>query len=90
MRGSLYRNQREFYLQEQLKAIHRELGQEDHDDLDGLAEQIAAKGFPEAARARAERELRKLRRTPPMSPGVDGRAELRRLDAGAAVDGADG
>jgi ATP-dependent Lon protease len=68
VRGSLYRNQREFYLQEQLKAIHRELGQEDHDDLDGLAEQIAAKGFPEAARVRAERELRKLRRTPPMSP----------------------
>jgi ATP-dependent Lon protease len=68
VRGSLYRNQREFYLQEQLKAIHRELGQEDNDDLDGLAEQIAAKGFPEAARVRAERELRKLRRTPPMSP----------------------
>ena len=68
VRGSLYRNQREFYLQEQLKAIHRELGQEDQDDLDGLAQQIAAKGFPEAARARAERELRKLRRTPPMSP----------------------
>jgi ATP-dependent Lon protease len=68
VRGSLYRNQREFYLQEQLKAIHRELGQEDNDDLDSLAEQIAAKGFPEAARLRAERELRKLRRTPPISP----------------------
>ena len=68
VRGSLYRNQREFYLQEQLRAIHRELGQEDHDDLDGLSQQITAKGFPEAARARAERELRKLRRTPPMSP----------------------
>ena len=68
VRGSLYRNQREFYLQEQLKAIHRELGQEDHDDLDLLAEQIAAKGFPESARTRAERELRKLRRTSPMSP----------------------
>ena len=68
VRGSLYRNQREFYLQEQLKAIHRELGQEDHDDLDTLAEQIAAKGFPEPARVRAERELRKLRRTPPISP----------------------
>ena len=68
VRGSLYRNQREFYLQEQLKAIHRELGQEDQDDLDFLAQQIATKGFPEAARVRAERELRKLRRTPPMSP----------------------
>jgi ATP-dependent Lon protease len=68
VRGSLYRNQREFYLQEQLKAIHRELGQEDLDDLDTLAEQIEAKGLPEGARARVDRELRKLRRTSPMSP----------------------
>ena len=29
VRGSLFQNQREFYLQEQLKAIHRELGQEE-------------------------------------------------------------
>ena len=36
VRGSLFQNQREFYLQEQLKAIHRELGQEDGDDLDDL------------------------------------------------------
>ncbi|HSA54223.1 MAG TPA: endopeptidase La [Gemmatimonadaceae bacterium] len=68
VRGSLYRNQREFYLQEQLKAIHRELGQEDGDDFEELAAQIARKGLPEAARARAERELRKLRRMSPMSP----------------------
>jgi ATP-dependent Lon protease len=32
VRGSLFQNQREFYLQEQLKAIHRELGEEDGDD----------------------------------------------------------
>lgn len=68
VRVSLFRNQREFYLQEQLKAIHRELGQEDFDDLAELEAAVAAKAFPEAARARAERELRKLRRTAPMSP----------------------
>ncbi|HWP03569.1 MAG TPA: endopeptidase La, partial [Gemmatimonadaceae bacterium] len=68
VRVSLFRNQREFYLQEQLKAIHRELGQEDFDDLVELEAAVAAKGLPEAARARAERELRKLRRTAPMSP----------------------
>src|SRR5262249_23156220 len=32
VRGSLFQNQREFYLQEQLKAIHRELGQDEGDD----------------------------------------------------------
>jgi ATP-dependent Lon protease len=68
VRGSLFQNQREFYLQEQLKAIHRELGQEDSDDLDELAAQIEAHGLPEGARTRADRELRRLRRMSPLSP----------------------
>ncbi len=68
VRGSLFRNQREFYLQEQLKAIHRELGQEESDDTDELEERIEAKGLPEPVHARAEREVRKLRRMAPMSP----------------------
>ncbi|HEU6449794.1 MAG TPA: endopeptidase La, partial [Gemmatimonadaceae bacterium] len=68
VRGSLFQNQREFYLQEQLKAIHRELGQGDGDDLEELEAQLAKKSLPEHARERAERELRKLRRTPTLSP----------------------
>jgi ATP-dependent Lon protease len=68
VRGSLFQNQREFYLQEQLKAIHKELGQADGDDLDELEAAIAKKALPEHALERAERELRKLRRTPGMSP----------------------
>src|SRR5207237_5371656 len=47
VRGSLFQNQREFYLQEQLKAIHRELGQDDSEDVEGLEAQIAAKHMPE-------------------------------------------
>src|SRR5947207_3448482 len=68
VRGSLFQNQREFYLQEQLKAIHRELGQDDGEDLEGLEAQIAAKHMPEPAQARALREVRKLRRMSPLSP----------------------
>ena len=68
VRGSLFQNQREFYLQEQLKAIHRELGQDEGDDFEELAQAIARKGLTVQARERAERELRKLRRTPAMSP----------------------
>jgi ATP-dependent Lon protease len=68
VRGSLFQNQREFYLQEQLKAIHRELGQDDGDDVDGLEAQIEAKNLPEAVKTRAQREVRKLRRMSPLSP----------------------
>jgi ATP-dependent Lon protease len=68
VRGSLFQNQREFYLQEQLKAIHRELGQEDGDDFDEIEATIAKKQLPTPVRERVERELRKLRRTPPLSP----------------------
>src|SRR5215208_6907567 len=68
VRGSVFQNQREFYLQEQLKAIHRELGHDDGDDLAELEAQLSAKRLPEAAQARAWRELRKLRRTSPLSP----------------------
>ncbi len=67
VRGSLFQNQREFYLQEQLKAIHRELGSED-DDVAELEAQLQARKLPEQAAARVQRELRKLRRMSAMSP----------------------
>jgi ATP-dependent Lon protease len=68
VRGSLFQNQREFYLQEQLRAITRELGQDDGDELADLDAEIKRRALPEAVQARAQRELRKLRRTAPMSP----------------------
>jgi ATP-dependent Lon protease len=67
VRGSLFQNQREFYLQEQLKAIHRELGGEE-DDADELERQIEARALPGAVKTRALRELRKIRRMSPLSP----------------------
>jgi ATP-dependent Lon protease len=68
VRGSLFQNQREFYLQEQLRAINRELGQDDGDDLADVEAELARRTLPEAVLTRAQRELRKLRRTAPMSP----------------------
>ncbi|HMA04054.1 MAG: endopeptidase La [Gemmatimonas sp.] len=68
VRGSLFQNQREFYLQEQLKAIHRELGQDDGDGFDELTASLEKKQLPPPVRERADRELRKLRRTAPLSP----------------------
>ena len=68
VRGSLFQNQREFYLQEQLKAIHRELGQEDGEEIEELEAQIVAKQMPEPVKTRALREVRRLRRMSPLSP----------------------
>jgi ATP-dependent Lon protease len=68
VRGALFQNQREFYLQEQLRAIHKELGEEDGDDFGDLEAALTRKGLPEVVKARAFRELRKIRRMSPMSP----------------------
>jgi ATP-dependent Lon protease len=67
VRGSLFQNQREFYLQEQLKAIHRELGNED-DDLLELEALVEKRAMPEHVKTRVLREVRKLRRTSPLHP----------------------
>jgi ATP-dependent Lon protease len=67
VRGSLFQNQREFYLQEQLKAIHRELGHED-DDLAELEALVEKKGLPEQVKTRVLREIRKLKKTSPLHP----------------------
>ena len=68
VRGALFQNQREFYLQEQLRAIHKELGEDDGDDFGDLEAQVGKKPMPELVKQRAYRELRKLRRMSPMSP----------------------
>ena len=68
VRGSLVQNQREFYLQEQLKAIHRELGEDDGADTAELEAQIAKRALPEAVKSRAIRETRRLRRLSPLAP----------------------
>jgi ATP-dependent Lon protease len=60
--------EREVWLDEQMRAIQKELGdKEGRDDLDELARQLAARDLPAEARTRAERELRRLSQMNPMS-----------------------
>ncbi|HSL70211.1 MAG TPA: endopeptidase La, partial [Longimicrobiales bacterium] len=60
--------QREMMLREQMKAIQRELGDEDEaGDLEELKERIAALDLPEETRVEVDRELNRLQRTNPQS-----------------------
>ena len=62
-------NQREYYLNEQIKAIHKEMGRDDDpaaeaQELEGL---LAEKNMPDENRAKVLREIKKLRHMPPSS-----------------------
>jgi ATP-dependent Lon protease len=64
--GEMERMQRDFFLREQLKAIQRELGEEDEQaaDIRDLEERIAEAGLSEEAEKEAQRELNRMRRMP--------------------------
>lgn len=62
------KNQREYYLNEQIKAINRELGRDDQTNDTSLLKEKAAKlGLPEAVAQKVERELNRLEQMPPLS-----------------------
>ena len=63
------RNQREYFLNEQIKAIQKELGRGEDEmvDIDQYAEKIAKSGMSDEAREKCESELKKLRMMPAMS-----------------------
>lgn len=64
--GEMERMQREFYLREQIKAIQKELGDDDEQsaDIRDLEERIVAAGMSDEAEKEAKRELERMRRMP--------------------------
>lgn len=66
------KGQREYFLREQLKIIQSELGENDPhiQELNELREKVADVAFPEHARQRVDREMKRLTSMPPMSPEV--------------------
>jgi ATP-dependent Lon protease len=68
VKRQMEKSQREYYLNEQVKAIQKELGEgEDGADLDEFEKKIKAARMPRDARVKAEAELKKLRLMSPMS-----------------------
>lgn len=62
------KSQREYYLNEQIKAIHKELGEEDERaEMDQLEDKIKATGMSPEAEEKALSELKKLKMMPVMS-----------------------
>ena len=69
VRDQMERNQREYFLQEQLRAIQQELGQTDEgSEYSELHDMIAKARMPKEFAQKALRELNRYERMPPMSP----------------------
>ncbi len=68
VKRQMEKNQRDFYLNEQVKAIQKELGEgEDGADIDEIEKKIKAARMPKEALKKAEGELKKLKLMSPMS-----------------------
>ena len=68
IRMQLDSDHRQNYLQEQLKAIHHELGADAKDDWSDLAAAVVSASLPPHARERAGRELNRLEKLNPVAP----------------------
>jgi ATP-dependent Lon protease len=68
VKRQMEKSQREYYLNEQVKAIQKELGEtEEGAEIDELEKKIKAAHMPKEARAKCEAELKKLKLMSPMS-----------------------
>ena len=68
VKRQMEKQQREYYLNEKIKAIHKELGRKDERaEFDELKQKIEEAGMSEEAQEKALNELKKLEQMPPMS-----------------------
>jgi len=72
VKSEMDKTQREYILREQLKAIQRELGEDDPQqaEINELREKVESSGMPEEVRTRAIKEIDRMSRIPSASPEV--------------------
>ena len=71
VQSTIQKSQRKYFLAEQIRVLQEELGEaidEQHPEFGKLVEQLNAAGLPQQARTRADEELERLKKQPPMSP----------------------
>ncbi|MFZ0336121.1 MAG: endopeptidase La [Candidatus Acidiferrales bacterium] len=67
VKRQMERAQKEYYLNEKLKAIQKELGRGEAGELDQLKKKIETSGMPKEVQEKALQELKRLEMMPPMS-----------------------
>jgi len=68
VKTQMEKSQKEYYLNEQMNAIQKELGQKDEkSEIQEMEESLQAKNMPDEARSRVEKEIKKLKSMSPMS-----------------------
>jgi ATP-dependent Lon protease len=67
VKRQMERAQKEYYLNEKIKAIQKELGRGEKSEYDDLKKKIEQSGMPKEAMEKAMAELRRLEQMPPMS-----------------------
>jgi len=69
VKKQMEKTQKEYYLNEQMRAIQKELGEKDdfRNEIQELEDKLKAKKMPEEAREKTEKEVRKLKMMSPMS-----------------------
>jgi ATP-dependent Lon protease len=67
VKRQMERAQKEYYLNEKIKAIQKELGRGEKSEFDELKKKVEAAGMPKEVKDKAMQELKKLEAMPPMS-----------------------
>ena len=85
IKKQIERNQKDYYLREQIKAIQTELGDKDGTDVEELREKLEKTPLNDEARQKAEKELERLSHMAPGTPEIGYQPHLCGVDPRPAL-----